>query len=91
MKPEMIYKELRMVAERLGVEVTERNLKGASPPVKSGICKTGGRYIVIIDKAEPFAGRIDLLASCLNRMDIDNVYLIPAIRSLIESRKKNSV
>lgn len=88
MKPEQIYNELCMVAERLGVEVAERNLKGVSPPVKSGICKTGGRYTVVIDKAEPFVNRIDLLASCLNRMNLDNVYLMPAIRSILEREKE---
>ena len=59
--------------------------------IKSGICKTGGRYMVVIDKAEPLSSRIDLLASCLNRMDLDNVYLMPAIRSILESHKKSAI
>lgn len=74
------------MADKLGVVVAERDLKGASPPVKSGICKTAGRYLVVIDKTEPLSSRIDLLVACLNRMDLDNVYLIPAIRSILESR-----
>ncbi len=87
MEPERIYRELCSVAERLGVVVSERNLKGTNPPTKSGICKTGGRYIVVIDKTEPVAGRIELLASCLNRIDLDNVYLMPAIRTVLEKKE----
>ncbi|MFH1673104.1 MAG: hypothetical protein ABIF87_06735 [Pseudomonadota bacterium] len=86
MEPERIYSELRSVAEKLGVVVSERNLKTTNPPTKSGICKTGGRYIVVIDKTEPFDGRIELLAACLNRMNLDNVYLTPAIRNILERK-----
>lgn len=89
MKPERIYKELCIVAERLGVAVVERNLRGESPPAKSGMCKIQGRYAVIIDKAEPYSNKIDLLTSCLKRMDLDNVYLVPAIRNLLETCKNN--
>jgi hypothetical protein len=88
---ERIYRELCLVADRLGVVVAERDLQGTSPPVKSGICKTGGRYMVVIDKTEPLSSRIDLLASCLNRMDLDNVYLIPAIRGVLESHKESVI
>ncbi len=89
MEPESIYRELCSVAEKLGVVVSERSLRGANPPTKSGICKTGGRYIVVIDKAEPITVRIDLLASCLNRIDLDNVYLMPAIRTVLEKKERD--
>ena len=91
MQAEKIYRELCLVAKRLGVVVAERDLKRSSPPAKSGICKTGGHYMVVIDKTEPLFSRINLLASCLNRMDLDNVYLIPAIRSILESHRKSEI
>ena len=91
MKAERIYRELCLVAERLGVVVAERDLKRTNPPVKSGICRIGGRYMAVIDKTEPLSSRITLLASCLNRMDLDNVYLIPAVRGILESHKESTM
>jgi hypothetical protein len=84
MEPQWLYTQLTIVAERLGIALLKTNLKHEKPPVKSGICKIGRRYIVITDRQDPIEKRIDLLASCLKLHDLNHVYLLPKIRDFLD-------
>ena len=50
MKPEMIYQELKDLAEKLGITVKEENFKKTGIHVKSGLCKIKGEQFFIMDK-----------------------------------------
>ena len=85
MKPEHILQELIELAEKLEVEVSEKNLRIAGINVKSGLCRVRGRQVFILDKHMSLSKKIDALAGTLATMAHDNLYLLPAIRELIET------
>ena len=86
MKPEQIYQELKHLAEKLDVEVAEKNLKNIGVNVKSGLCKVKGRKMFIMDKHKSIHRKNKILAACLSKMKHDHVFVVPAVRELITSR-----
>jgi len=83
MKPEQIYQELKDLAEKLGIKVSEQNLRISGVNVKSGLCKLKGKQIFIIDKHKSIYKKNVILAAFLKELPHENIYLVPAVRELI--------
>lgn len=83
MKPEQIYQDLKDLAEKLGITVSEQNLRKTGISVKSGICKVKGKQIFIIDKHKSIHKKNVLLTSFLKEMQHEDIYVVPAVRELI--------
>ena len=63
------------------------NLDREELVVKSGSCLLRGQLLVIIDHQLPPGGQIRVLADCLARFDLSTIYLVPAVREVIEARR----
>ncbi len=83
MKPEQIYQELRDLAEKLGITVSEQNLRKSGINVKSGLCKVKGKHIFIMDKDKSTHKKNMILTSLLRELPHENIYILPAVRELI--------
>ena len=83
MKPEFLYRELVELAEKLQVSVSEQNLRLSGIKVKSGLCKVKGEYVFIMDKHKPYHKKAKILAKCLSRMRHDEIYVVPAVREVL--------
>ena len=83
MKPEQIYQELKDLAEKLALTVSEQNLRTAGIKVKSGLCKVKGKDMFIMDKHKSIHKKIKILTAQLADMPHENIYLIPAIREML--------
>ncbi|MFO7963561.1 MAG: hypothetical protein R6U50_06545 [Desulfobacterales bacterium] len=83
MKPEQIYMELKDLAEKLGITVSEQNLRKTGIHVGSGLCKIKGKNVFIMDKHESIHGKIDILANCLGDMPTEDIYIVPAVRDVL--------
>jgi hypothetical protein len=88
MKPEQIYQELRDLAEKLDINVSEQNLRNVGIKVESGLCKVKGKNIFIMDKHKSIHRKIQILASQLAEIPHENVFIVPAIRDLLEKYMK---
>jgi hypothetical protein len=86
MKPEQIYQELKDLAEKLEITVSEQNLRTAGIKVKSGFCKVKGKNLFIMDKHKSIHKKIDTLASQLAIFPHEDLYLMPAIREILEKK-----
>jgi len=86
MKPEQIYQELKDLAEKLEISVSEQNLRITGIKVKSGLCKVKGQNLFIMDKHKSIHKKIDILASYLAKLPHEDLYIMPAIRELLEKR-----
>ena len=86
MKPEQIYQELKDLAEKLEITVSEQNLRTAGIKVKSGLCKVKGKNLFIMDKHKSIHKKIDTLASQLAIFPHEDLYLMPAIREILEKK-----
>ncbi len=84
MKPEQIYQELKELAEKLNITVSEQNLRKTRVKVKSGFCIVKGRQRFIMDKNKSIKEKNELLAACLAQMPHEDIYVVPAIRKLLK-------
>lgn len=84
MDPEQTYLQLEKLAARLGISIRYENLSAATHHPRSGLCKLRGNYIFIMDSTTTIHQRIELLATSLRKMDLDDIYVVPALRSLLK-------
>ena len=84
MKPEQIYQELKDLAEKLDITVSEQNLRTAGIKVISGLCKVKGKNLFIMDKHKSLHKKIELLATQLAQLPHEDIYIVPAVREMLE-------
>ena len=82
-----LLQQFEELAEWLGVKVLYESLDQQEFVVKSGTCTLRGQLVAIIDDRLTPGDRIRVLADCLSRFDLSTVYLVPAVRELIEARR----
>lgn len=88
MKPEEIYQNLKDLADRLGVTVSDQNFRKAGIKVKSGHCIVMDKQYFIMDKHQSLKDKIDILVSFLVTLDHEDLYLLPNIRELFNKHVK---
>jgi hypothetical protein len=84
MKPEQIYQELKDLAEKLGVMVSEQSFRTSGIPVKSGSCLIKGQMHCIIDKNITLHKKIGILAQSLFDLPHEKLFVVPAVRDLLQ-------
>ena len=84
MKPDQLYQELKDLAERMQISVLEQNLKTSGLKVQSGLCTVKGQKLFIMDKHKSVHKKIKILAAQLALIPHEDMYIIPAVRELLE-------
>jgi hypothetical protein len=84
MEPELVYQHLENLAEQVGISIRYDVLCDPEVGATSGLCKLQGRHLYIMDKSAGLSERIRLLSQCLSRMELDGLYVVPAIRILLK-------
>lgn len=83
--PEERYRQLEHTVERLGISIRYEHLSCTTDiGARSGLCKVRGNYLYIMDINTTIHERIKALSECLARLDLDEIYIMPAIREMIE-------
>jgi len=73
------------VADRLGAEVRVENLGGDEDlPAASGLCRLHGKPVIFVERRQDQAQRCRRLGRALKRLDLEAVYLRPAVRDFLE-------
>jgi hypothetical protein len=88
MKPEQIYQDLKDLAEKLSVTVSEQSFRSSGIPVKSGVCLIKGKMHCIIDRNISLQKKIAVLAESLTELPHENIYVVPEVRGVINRFKK---
>jgi len=89
MTPDQLYQELKDLAERLHITVTEQNLRSTGIKVQSGLCTVKGKKMFIMDKHKSVPKKIRILAAQLAAMPLEHLYIIPAVRELLNKASEN--
>ena len=84
MKPDQLYQELKDLAERLQITVSEQNLKTSGIKVKSGLCSVKGQNMFIMDKHKSVHKKIRILAAQLASLPHEDLYILPTVREMLE-------
>jgi len=79
-KSDRLYQELKDLAEKLGVEVTEQNFRATGVNAVSGLCKVKGKSLFLIDKHKSLYKKITILSEFLGGMPCGDIYMLPAVR-----------
>ena len=74
-----ILQELEALAERLTVEVRYEALDG-----RGGLCRFGGKWRLILNRSLSTEERIQILARELVRFPLDDLFVLPRIRTILE-------
>ena len=89
MKSDQLYQELKDLAERMQVTVSEQNLKVTGLKVRSGLCIVKGQKLFVMDKHKSVQKKIKILAAELSLIPHEDMYIIPAVRELLEKYAEN--
>lgn len=81
---ELLINELREIAQKLGVNV--RFEKG---DFKGGYCVVKENKIIIINKFATTQRKAAILATALKELGIEDLYINPKLREIIEELKDN--
>jgi len=81
MTQERILQGLETLIQNLSIDL--RYEKG---DFAGGLCKIGSRDIFIINNKLPIDKKIRIMAGELNRMNLERIYIRPALREIIENR-----
>jgi hypothetical protein len=87
LKPDKLYQELKDLAEKLDIIVSEQNFRNTGIHVHSGHCKVKDKDHCIINKHIKLNKKIEVLGECINQFHHESVYTVPAVRDFLESFK----
>ena len=84
---------LEELAEEFGIQIRYEaiNLDEESAHATGGLCQLRGKYLIIINSRSTLRERIQTLAEAMNHFDLDQVYIRPAIRELLDREADPSI
>ncbi len=84
MQRENLYQELEAVLEQLGIQIREESFHDFHMPANSGLCTIKGRPVFLMDKSISLSQKTKILGRYLSNLDLDHIYLKPAVREYLE-------
>jgi ABC-type enterochelin transport system substrate-binding protein len=84
MKPSEIYQNLKDIAAKVDISVSEHNFRATGINAKSGLCCVRGKQRFIMDKHLSMREKIDVLGDCLANMPLEEIYIVPAVRKYLD-------
>ncbi|MBI2880075.1 MAG: hypothetical protein HYY21_00700 [Candidatus Tectomicrobia bacterium] len=82
---ELALAALERACRKLGVEVRYADFSAAEIRPASGRCRLLGRDLILVDAALGARERLCALAACMKDLDLEGVFLPPAVRDLVET------
>jgi hypothetical protein len=88
MKPDQLFQELKDLADKMNITVSEQNFRISGMRVKSGMCKIKGKDMIILDKNKSVYKKNKILATCLSQMPHEDLYIVPVVREWLQKFSK---
>jgi len=85
MKTAEVLEHLEKLSQNLAIDL--RYEKG---DFKGGLCRVKDQRILIINSKLPDEEKIKIFLSELGQLDLQNTYVLPVIRELIEEQAENT-
>lgn len=79
MKVPALFRELQDLAERLGYAVVQD-----TGSFTGGVCTVEGQVMIVLNRSAPIEQRMRYLAQALATRNMDDVYIKPAVRNLLD-------
>jgi hypothetical protein len=84
MTHEELLIQLEDLAGRLNIQVQYESLKNEDPSTFGGFCRVRDQHMVIIHSKATISRKIDILTEALRRVDVDDLYMRPALREYLK-------
>ena len=86
MDERLVIDLLEELLEGFGVRIRYEAIKQDEDAVyvAGGLCLLRGEYVLIVDSNAGMRDRINMLATALKHFDLDQVYMRPALRELLD-------
>ena len=86
MDEQFIIGQLEGLVERFGIQIRYEPMHEDEESLKivGGMCRLKEEYVVIINSKATFLEKIRALGEALKHFDLDGVYILPAVRELLE-------
>jgi hypothetical protein len=82
MKKVKLYIEFEELGQRLGLKI----LKGKGD-FSGGTCTVNNETVIVINKMKPMEQRLRTLATSFLEFNLDEIYMVPALRAYIEESR----
>ena len=87
MDAQALFAELEDLLRRLGVTIKSERLATTAPWVKGGLYKVKGQTCCLVDSSATVAETNEVLLDAVAQLDLEDVYIKPAVRELIAPQK----
>ncbi len=86
MDEDTLLEQLEELIKSFGVQIRREPIKQDEDLVKvvGGLCLLRGEYVLIISSKATTMERINTLATALKHFDLDQIYLRPVLRELLD-------
>jgi hypothetical protein len=88
MTREELLIQLAELTGRLNIQVQYESVKAEDPETFGGYCRSNDQHMIILHTKASIGRKIEIITEALRRFDIDDVYLLPALR---EHLKKEDI
>jgi hypothetical protein len=85
MNENSLLEHLEDVATRLGVELRYESFASVGVRTDGGFCKVGGKPMILINRKDSRRRQIQILARSLNKLNLEGIFIPPAVRKVIEA------
>ena len=86
MNEHVLLEHLEDIAHRLGVELRYENLAQSGFRSSGGYCKLSGKSMILLNRRDSRRRKIRVLAQALQRLDLEGIFIPPAVRRLLETQ-----
>ena len=82
MKKDKLYIEFEELGKRLGVKI----IKGRGD-FQGGSCVLNEETVIVVNNTKPIEHRLKVLAESFLEFNLDDVYIVPALRAYIDDSR----
>ena len=84
LKPEKIFILFEELAEKMNINIVQG--KG---DFIGGMCSVNDESYIVINKVKPMSQRLNVLGAEFSKLDLNNIFVSPALRDFIEDLQQD--
>ena len=84
LKPEKIFILFEELAEKMNINIVQG--KG---DFIGGMCSVNDESYIVINKVKPMSQRLNVLGAEFSKLDLNNIFVSPALRDFIEDKQQD--
>lgn len=83
-KPEKLFILFEELAEKMNINIVQG--KG---DFIGGMCSVNDESYIVINKVKPMSQRLNVLGAEFSKLDLNNIFVSPALRDFIEDKQQD--